>query len=134
MNLSHKLPSPAAPLKEPDEQIATLQDEVERNECPSECGVHAFKVLSADRSAALRQAFLSPFKVSPVEPLGETLQRQQEAAECKSDEKVSVCGRGLASVYAPRRLTCYLPPYLKGNMLPSYHDQSWKHARVHVGF
>lgn len=32
-NLLHKLPSPAAPLKGPDEQIATLQDKVKRNEC-----------------------------------------------------------------------------------------------------
>lgn len=93
----------------------------------SECGVHAFKVLSAirsDRSAALRQAFLPPFKVSLVEPLSETLQLQQEAADCKSDEKTLVCGRGLASAHTLQRLTCYLPLYLKGNMLPSYHDQS----------
>lgn len=84
---------------------------------PSECSVHAFKILSADRSAALRRAFLSPFKVSLVVPLGETLQLQQEAAECKSDEKTLLCGRGLASVHTLQRLTCYLPLYLKGSCL-----------------
>lgn len=118
MNLLHKLPSPTAPLKGPNEQIATLQDKVKRNECLTlRFCVYAFKVLSADRCAALSQAFLSPFKASLVESLSETLQLQQEAAECKSDEKTLVCGRGLASVHTLQRLTCYLPLFLKGSCL-----------------